>query len=610
MRPTRKNTRSPWNIEYDRLLTLTRLDEDRQERHALADKIAAQLAQDAAAMLAGLDVSNLCLLIPRSNHQPHMRDFFFRLTDRLHPAASAQKALDDSHTATTATAVHTSPSAQTGHPEEQSRPLDQPSLPRIIAMRRRLSDLARYYTARELARHEAFQEQIRARVAHPSWCSLKNRPPGVLITRPQAMPVTEANPTDLEPIFSHIAADGPACPNTYDTVGKEMCMKFTRGSLYEDGRMDLCKQVVGPTSIGNLMHALRSNSHISHFLLGNNIIGSTGAQAIAAFINDHTAPRMQTWYLAGNELDAEGIRLICDALIASNDTACNQLWLKRNPLGPTGGLHLAHLLHAHHGLQVLDLHNTGLMDDGLDHLLSGLRQNRTLRFLYLDACGFSAAAGPMLADYFRFLTATSQLGPGVTNLWVDMNQLDDAGCEALLEALTHYTPLEGLCMGSNGCTDVTAKAAYHAFHQHPSLQVLDLGMYKSTTDMGMVTNRLGDSGAQWMAKMVTETKSLQYLNLSQNIISDEGLAHLVEAAEINTSLIALHCHELGYRYDDSLLARLGAALKRNRRSRGIVSNETTDEFTEYVRKLRHGPMIHKIDSIYRNNPNMDLVLHA
>ena len=41
----------------------------------------------------------------------------------------------------------------------------------------------------------------------------------------------------------------------------------------------------------------------------------------------------------------------------------DQLWLKRNPLMPAGAIPLAHLLMHNSYLQVLDLVNTGLLDE-------------------------------------------------------------------------------------------------------------------------------------------------------------------------------------------------------------------------------------------------------
>lgn len=81
--------------------------------------------------------------------------------------------------------------------------------------------------------------------------------------------------------------------------GKELVwgtpmVEFERGVVYVDGRLDLCKMVVGPTHIMDLMDSLRSNTFIKHFLLGNNIISATGASAIASFITSRPN-QIETW---------------------------------------------------------------------------------------------------------------------------------------------------------------------------------------------------------------------------------------------------------------------------------------------------------------------------
>jgi len=76
-----------------------------------------------------------------------------------------------------------------------------------------------------------------------------------------------------------------------------------------------------------------------------------------------TGAKLTTWYIAGNEIDAEGIRPVCEAL--HHHPLVNQLWLKRNPLRPEGAVHIANLIKNNSVLQVIDLVNTGLLDRGM-----------------------------------------------------------------------------------------------------------------------------------------------------------------------------------------------------------------------------------------------------
>ncbi|KXT04178.1 hypothetical protein AC578_57 [Pseudocercospora eumusae] len=105
------------------------------------------------------------------------------------------------------------------------------------------------------------------------------------------MPVEVSDKDSLAPFFEHLRKDG-----THEAAGdgaaglepyyETNLFEFKKVVLYADGRVDLCKIVSGPRNIGDLMDSLRSNHSAKHFLLGNNIIGPTGAKAIADFIRE------------------------------------------------------------------------------------------------------------------------------------------------------------------------------------------------------------------------------------------------------------------------------------------------------------------------------------
>jgi hypothetical protein len=123
-----------------------------------------------------------------------------------------------------------------------------------------------------------------------------------VIVNPVPMPVEVAPLPELQPFFDFLREN------------KNESLSFMRGTIFNDGRMDLCKQVVAQDWIQNLMDSLVNNQHIKHFLLGNNIVDFTGARAIANFINNPHQSQIETWYLAGNRIDANGIELISQAL--------------------------------------------------------------------------------------------------------------------------------------------------------------------------------------------------------------------------------------------------------------------------------------------------------
>jgi len=418
-----------------------------------------------------------------------------------------------------------------------------------------------------------------------NWCSLKNKPVGKVITEPTAMPVEIAPLEELEPFFKFLDSDAKPIDNNDEY---EPCMKFIRGAIYQDKRMDLCKQVVGPSWIGLLMNSLKSNSQVEHFLLGNNIIGETGGMAVGNFLLNEHKPKIKTWYLAGNDLNSEGIKWIVDGLLT--DTDCVNLWLKRNPLKPEGIKHIARLLKANKYIKILDLHNTAVFDEGLEYLVEGLKENRTLRHLYLDANGITSNGIKYLVEYFEYLISNDL--EGISSFWFDMNNVGDEGICQLVDVLGRYKYLKRLNLGSTGITEKAISSIVNAFKSHPNLIVLDLGMYKSTSDMGMITNNMGDNGIEILSELIKQNKSLKYLSVMMNGLSIKGIETLAEAINQNNTLMYFDWAQYGIDVPQKLSTQI-----RNK----IDSNRTNSGYTRKLRNLKHGEQIHRIDSIYRNN---------
>lgn len=152
-------------------------------------------------------------------------------------------------------------------------------------------------------------------------------------------------------------------------TGDVPMLEFPRGIVYEDGRLDLCKKVVGPTHIGKLMESLESNQDISQFLLGNNAISTTGCKQINEFIQKYP-DRMETWYLAGCHITRHGLSLLVPQMITS--PRITNLWFKRNPFGPNSSNLLAALILQTPNLRTLDLETTELGDVGVRRLVDSI----------------------------------------------------------------------------------------------------------------------------------------------------------------------------------------------------------------------------------------------
>ena len=403
------------------------------------------------------------------------------------------------------------------------------------------------------------------------------------------MKVEVAPLEELKPFFDYLKSNKSIEPNFFDKDRKSMCHKFTRGALYEDKRLDLCKQVVGEPFIQELMDCLIYSDKVEHFLLGNNIVGTSGAIAISNYIK--SKHNIKTWYLAGNNLDKDGIKYICDAL--ADDSVCTDLWLKRNPLGPQGATHIKYLLEHNKTIDTLDLHNTGLLDDGCKEIFDGLRSNTCVKLLYLDSNGLTQKSAKYIAEYFDYLVANDIYG--IDSLWMDINRFEDDGIIEIVKSMSKYRHLTRLAIGSNGFTEKAMEQIYESFKNHPVLKVLDLGMYKSTSDLQEITNRISDLGAEYVCKLVEENTVLEYLSITQNGIEIEGISKIIDAVQNNNSLIQFEIQQYGLVLSQELVKKFKIKLGENR------INKAISDVGKYVRVLKHTEKIINIDSIYRNN---------
>ena len=425
-----------------------------------------------------------------------------------------------------------------------------------------------------------------------NFCTLKDKKISDRITDPTPMPVDIAPLVDLVPFFNHIKKNIECTPdNNKDYI------QFTRGVYYNDGRIDMCKQVVGEPWIAFLTESIKNNPFVEHFLLGNNIVDYTGAKAIADFIKDQVNNKchIKTWYIAGNRIDTKGIQLIAEAL--ETDVFAEALWLKRNPLMSEGMNYIGNMLKINKSLQILDLHNVAILDDGCKALFDGLKQNRTLDILYLGANGITPKGCVHCAEYYDYIVANNV--KGVRSLFIDMNRLDDDGAILLVNSIGKYKDMERLALSSNRIGDVGAKVIFETFVNHPSLFMLDLGFYKSTSDMQELPNNIGDNSIPYITNFIKNNKKISVFSISNNNISVAGITMIAENLQENENIIMFYYEQYGL----DIPLNIRQMIKKNVDDNIMKNwNMSSEEFSKTKsRILKHGDKINKIDSIYRNN---------
>lgn len=302
------------------------------------------------------------------------------------------------------------------------------------------------------------------------------------------MPVDIAEPESLAPFFQHLALGGNVLKsstrfgdeavNIEEPYYSVASLEFEKGVVYADRRMDLCKMVLGPNNIGELMESLKTNEFITHFLLGNNIIGPYGAKCIAEFLELYP-DRMETWYLAGNCINAASFRLLVNKWISS--TSVTNIWLKRNPLGSTVASDLFNLITQTTNLHTLDLDQTELGDASLVELFIALADHNkpiALRHIYLNAIGISVNGAAAIAKYLVISNCALEA------IYATNNPLGNEGVAALAAGLGKNKSLTRLTLASVGVSEDGIIALCEALEGHPSMVTLDIGQSYATEDLG------------------------------------------------------------------------------------------------------------------------------
>ncbi|KAI1705745.1 protein phosphatase 1 regulatory subunit 37 [Ditylenchus destructor] len=403
--------------------------------------------------------------------------------------------------------------------------------------------------------------------------------------------------------------------NTEDTcTDANQSISMIRGTLFADGRMDMCKQVVGHAHIQPLCESVGRakcfNSFedtvessqmkavkapiIRHFLLGNNVACQNKPEAAIHIANLIRLNRpIETFYLAGNCLTGLSIRMISEAL--ENNSHVNALWLKRNPVGPEGAKSLgSYLASANCTLRILDLQNCGLGDEGLERFCRAIEdrlekegrseEELTLRHLYIDA---NAITGTSLA-FARFCKLLSGPLRGLKTLYLSINVLGDSGTEKLSKVLPSLYQLRFLSLASNQITDAVMPSLLDALSQLPNLKGIDLGCYKSTRDLGGVRNSITESSLPIMEEWIYDHPQLEYFDIRNNDFT--GQDALLDFVERIRKVVAKRHQRITLQATQSYWKSVV--------NKDLMILRHKDKQT--LRFVKHTKKVVNIDSIYRN----------
>jgi diketogulonate reductase-like aldo/keto reductase len=385
---------------------------------------------------------------------------------------------------------------------------------------------------RALLVHEA---ELKKR-SKPAMCKYR------AIEDPEALPVDIPDPSVLQPFIDLVAAT-KELPKT--------AIRMERGVLFPDGRLDFCKQVAQP-SFPKLCQAVLDSGAVKHFLIGNNVAladdaDGTNERALGRLIRESKG--IQTWYLAGNAIHKDAVRTVAEAVASNPDS--RYLWLKMNPVS-TGSYHLGKMLYANPKIEVLDLFNTGQLDDGLRAFQKGLEEGAAavgadvksgLKHLYLDINAITdGATAAAICNHF----------PSLESLSINVNQLKDVGTTALaagLLALPVKPPLQRLVLGSNGCTNASLPYLESIVKAFPKLTILQLGSYKSTKFFQQQANRFSDDAGMLSLAKALAANAKASANPQLNFFGFQNAYVDSDASQVVLGIASLGLHANGVQFN-------------------------------------------------------------
>lgn len=332
--------------------------------------------------------------------------------------------------------------------------------------------------------------------------------------------------------------------------------RFPRGTLLPDGRLDLCKQNIGPEGAQLIAQSLQSNTQVTSLMLGADQIGNDGAKAIADLVKGHKS--IQTLYLGCNKIDEVGAKALIQSIEANKNIT--GFWIKRNPIGYQGAKALSQLLASgQHSLETLDLVQTGIGLEGCREIINALTKNtQTLQRLYIGG----NQLGPQLSPLLIQLLDHSALN----EIYSSSNLLGDEGAVPVAAALADNSRLRALGLASNGLGTEAFSSLAAALKVNESLLYLDLGFAPNTELIGSVPNRLSGEAVDHLCEALQVNKTLRYIELTQSLQERSDIDKLLEALESNESLVQI---KLSRTLTGPQKGRLKGILRRNRESQDL-----------------------------------------
>jgi Ran GTPase-activating protein (RanGAP) involved in mRNA processing and transport len=261
--------------------------------------------------------------------------------------------------------------------------------------------------------------------------------------------------------------------------------------------------------------SLQQNSSLEEISLRHSQINSKSASSISKFLSLHT--KLKEVRLVDCQLLENSLELICEGL--KNNKTVQRLYLVNTEIYSQHAVHLANMLQ--YGavcLRELHLGENELGDDGVAVLTTGLLKNKSVRLLDLRSNGISAEGCLSLQG----LIVSSQY---LESLRLANNEIGNFGVSALARGLQGPdSVLQKLDLSATGIDHdgssaiATMLLRTNGSKHNPCLRELNLAL-----------NSVGDVGAAAISKALVRNSTLTWLCLRRNGITNIGALAFAKA---------------------------------------------------------------------------------
>lgn len=229
----------------------------------------------------------------------------------------------------------------------------------------------------------------------------------------------------------------------------------------------------------------------------------------------------------------------CPVMKFHRELLTDQIDLKYYCVQPFGVRAMAMALSYNQNVTTFDLTDNFLNDDACFHLGEMLKSNSTLRELILSGC----KVGP---KGVKLLFAGLQLNTDLRALNLNKNAIGDIGVEHLASAILRGIHVKEIYLSYNNISGKSANILAESLETHNKLTILDLSwnnLYAPLVGTVNLLNRLAESKVlqelylSWNSlassrigtaiKSIFKVPSLRVLDLSNNMLSGEGVQNFI-----------------------------------------------------------------------------------